>query len=153
MIPLEAGKSALKLTTASYHRPSGKNIHRFPKATEKDEWGVMPDAGYDLRMSFEEMRDLDNARREREVIHADGSVKKSDFVDKQLNAAIEGVKKLLADGKPIVEQPVERAAEVKKEEEKKGAGALLNPRPTRVPFVDALLEYWQTQSGRRVRYL
>ena len=45
VIELEGGKSALKLTTASYHRPSGKNIHRFPDAKETDEWGVMPDAG------------------------------------------------------------------------------------------------------------
>ena len=30
VIELEEGKSALKLTTAGYHRPSGKNIHRFP---------------------------------------------------------------------------------------------------------------------------
>ena len=42
-IELENGQSALKLTTASYHRPSGKNIHRFPDAKDSDEWGVMPD--------------------------------------------------------------------------------------------------------------
>ena len=29
VVELEDGKSALKLTTASYQRPSGKNIHRF----------------------------------------------------------------------------------------------------------------------------
>ena len=51
VIELEGGKSALKLTTASYHRPSGKNIHRFPDAKETDEWGVMPDAGYEVRLS------------------------------------------------------------------------------------------------------
>ena len=45
VIELEGGKSALKLTTASYQRPSGKNIHRFPDAKETDEWGVMPDDG------------------------------------------------------------------------------------------------------------
>jgi carboxyl-terminal processing protease len=154
VVPLEGGKSALKLTTASYHRPSGKNIHRFPKATEKDEWGVMPDTGYELKMTFEEMRDLDTARREREVIHADGSVAKSAFVDKQLNAAVEGVKKLLAEGKPIVEQPVEKAVhEEKKEEEKKAAGASVKPAQSRVSFVEALLEFWQVQPGRRVRFL
>ena len=31
VIELEQGESALKLTTASYHRPNGKNIHRFPR--------------------------------------------------------------------------------------------------------------------------
>ena len=42
VIPLDDDKSALKLTTASYHRPSGKNIHKFPGAKKDDEWGVMP---------------------------------------------------------------------------------------------------------------
>jgi carboxyl-terminal processing protease len=39
--------SALKLTTASYWRPSGKNIHRFPDSKDSDDWGVRPnDSGY-----------------------------------------------------------------------------------------------------------
>ena len=50
VIELEDGRSALKLTTASYKRPSGKNIHRFPDAKETDEWGVMPDEGYELKI-------------------------------------------------------------------------------------------------------
>ncbi len=37
VIELEDGTSALKLTTASYHRPSGKNIHRFPGASESED--------------------------------------------------------------------------------------------------------------------
>ncbi len=41
--------SALKLTTASYWRPSGKNIHRFPDSKDTDDWGVRPnDSGYKL---------------------------------------------------------------------------------------------------------
>ena len=51
VIELEGGKSALKLTTASYIRPSGKNIHRFPDSKEGDEWGVMPDAGFELALN------------------------------------------------------------------------------------------------------
>ncbi len=43
IIPLADGRSALKLTTAEYYRPSGKNIHRRRNMTEKDEWGVKPD--------------------------------------------------------------------------------------------------------------
>ncbi|HTU91885.1 MAG TPA: S41 family peptidase [Gemmataceae bacterium] len=42
-------RSALKLTTASYWRPSGKNIHRFPDSKDSDDWGVQPnDTGYQL---------------------------------------------------------------------------------------------------------
>jgi hypothetical protein len=42
-------RSALKLTTASYWRPSSKNIHRFPDSKETDDWGVRPnESGYKL---------------------------------------------------------------------------------------------------------
>ena len=33
IIDLGSGQGAIKLTTASYHRPSGENIHRFENAT------------------------------------------------------------------------------------------------------------------------
>ncbi|MHB1426325.1 MAG: S41 family peptidase [Gemmataceae bacterium] len=51
IIEMHEGKdrSALKLTTASYWRPSGKNIHRFPDSKDSDDWGVRPnDSGYKL---------------------------------------------------------------------------------------------------------
>ncbi len=47
VIELENGTSALKLTTASYHRPSGKNIHRFPGDERKRSLGR--DARHRLR--------------------------------------------------------------------------------------------------------
>jgi carboxyl-terminal processing protease len=43
VIPMEGGASALKLTTASYWRPSGTNIHRGQNADEDGDWGVTPD--------------------------------------------------------------------------------------------------------------
>jgi carboxyl-terminal processing protease len=42
VIPLEGGKSRIKLTTATYWRPSGKNIHRSSTSQETDSWGVRP---------------------------------------------------------------------------------------------------------------
>ncbi len=72
VIELEGGRSALKLTTASYKRPSGKNIHRFPDAKDSDEWGVMPDANYDLRLTDSEMSDLIRYRRERDILAVHG---------------------------------------------------------------------------------
>jgi hypothetical protein len=55
IILMEKDTSALKLTTASYWRPSGKNIHRFPDSKETDEWGVRPsDSGYRLTPSARE---------------------------------------------------------------------------------------------------
>ncbi len=68
VIELEGGKSALKLTTANYHRPSGKNIHKFPDAKETDEWGVMPDAGYEVRLSRAQMERMVEDRRDRDIL-------------------------------------------------------------------------------------
>lgn len=54
VLPLELGKSALKLTTARYYRPSEKNIHRVEGATEEDEWGVKPEPFLDIELSLRE---------------------------------------------------------------------------------------------------
>jgi carboxyl-terminal processing protease len=70
VIELAGGESLLKLTTASYRRPSGKNIHRFYGAKEGDDqqWGVTPDKGFDLRLSDAEMGSLIHQRRQRDVV-------------------------------------------------------------------------------------
>jgi carboxyl-terminal processing protease len=68
VIELEDGQSALKLTTAGYRRPSGKNIHRFPGSKESDEWGVMPDKGYEVKLSVEDAFQLQEERRQRDVV-------------------------------------------------------------------------------------
>ena len=46
LIDLDGGNSILKLTVASYYRPSGENIHRFKNAKTTDKWGVSPDPGW-----------------------------------------------------------------------------------------------------------
>ncbi len=68
VIELEGGKSALKLTTASYQRPSGKKIHRFPDDDEDDEWGVTPNDGYLVRLEPDEVRALLDDRRQRDIL-------------------------------------------------------------------------------------
>ncbi len=68
VIELEDGKSLLKLTTASYQRPNGHNIHRFPDSKESDEWGVMPNPGYDLKLSDSEMADLLADHRDLDIL-------------------------------------------------------------------------------------
>ena len=45
---LESGRSALKLTTSRYYRPSGANIHRDVDAGIEDDWGVRPTEGYEV---------------------------------------------------------------------------------------------------------
>ncbi|WP_153556317.1 S41 family peptidase [Roseimaritima sediminicola] len=47
---MEYGRSAFKLTTARYYRPSGQNIHRTSDASEEDVWGVRPDPSLRVRL-------------------------------------------------------------------------------------------------------
>lgn len=68
VIRMEDGDSALKLTTASYHRPSGVNIHRFPDMTADDKWGVTPDDGFLIALSREERVALGRQQRMRDII-------------------------------------------------------------------------------------
>ena len=77
IIELENGRSALKLTTAAYQRPSGKNIHRFPNSKDKDEWGVMPDLGYELGLNERETHEMLVDRRNRDIIVAHAADEKS----------------------------------------------------------------------------
>ncbi len=51
ILMMEYGRSALKLTTARYYRPSGRNIHRRRDADEEEEWGVSPDPGAVVELS------------------------------------------------------------------------------------------------------
>ena len=104
IIELEKGKSALKLTTAGYHRPSGKNIHREVGASESDEWGVHPDEGFAVRFSNRDMKNLGTLFAQRdELTGGDRQPSSADdqgdspseseppFVDRQLEKAVDAV--------------------------------------------------------------
>jgi carboxyl-terminal processing protease len=67
IIELEGGDAALKLTTASYWRPNGKNIHRLKDAEETAEWGVTPDAGFEVKLSEEEADAVRRMRRKKDT--------------------------------------------------------------------------------------
>jgi carboxyl-terminal processing protease len=36
----------MKMTTGTFFRPSGKNLHRFPDSKPEDDWGVKPDVEF-----------------------------------------------------------------------------------------------------------
>lgn len=94
VIDLEQGQSALKLTTASYFRPSGRNIHRFPDSKPTDEWGVSPDEGYEVKFSREERFKWMRARQDGDIIREGDQPDTTEtpaFVDRQLQKAIEVV--------------------------------------------------------------
>ena len=86
VIELEGGSSALKLTTAQYLRPSGRNIHKFPGAKDDEEWGVGPDPEHKIEVTQQEMQEYLEYRRQRDVIG--GSAPKAEFKDRQLSDAL-----------------------------------------------------------------
>lgn len=95
VIPLDGEHSVLKLTTASYHRPSGKNIHRDKNAKPEDEWGVTPDENLAYKMTDKEIKDYFEYRRNRDIIKEDGPPK-SDFQDPHLKLALDHLIKQIA---------------------------------------------------------
>jgi len=141
VIEMEGGKSALKLTTASYHRPSGKNIHRFPNSKETDEWGVSPDSGYEVKWTFEDMQHYRDFRAERDVLGLKDGPPKTEYKDSQLEKALEYLKAELAkpkaeaktDVKPAEEKPAEKSADAAKT----GAAAIAWPIRTLLTFLRA----------------
>jgi carboxyl-terminal processing protease len=118
VIELESGRSLLKLTTASYHRPSGKNIHRFPGAAESEEWGVMPDKDFDVKFSGDEMEKYLEHRRKKDVLTKEPV--KSDFVDSQLAKALAFVEAKLKEA-PAEEEKKAADKDPKKPEDKAAA--------------------------------
>ena len=96
VIRLGDGKRDLKLTTAYYFRPSNKKIHRRPDPTqpdgresEKAEWGVMPNEGYRIPLSDQELRDWVEWRLHRDLPSKNVKPGKADSGDKQLDKAVE----------------------------------------------------------------
>ena len=92
VIELEDGKSALKLTTAGYLRPSGANIHRFEGASESDAWGVRPDDGLEVTLTADETEDYREDRQRRDAIAAraaDAPPAPAVKPDRQLQAALD----------------------------------------------------------------
>jgi carboxyl-terminal processing protease len=114
LFPLHHSRSVLKLTTANYWRPSNKNIHRSKSAKETDEWGVMPDPGFEVKLTDEELGDWFKQRRQRDLMRSKGkdaprtneggdkkdSEEKAEadkpWVDVQLQKAIEALKEEIA---------------------------------------------------------
>jgi carboxyl-terminal processing protease len=104
IIMMEKESSALKLTTASYWRPSGKNIHRFPDSKEKDEWGVKPNPGFEVPMKDEERYEYMVYRNDRDIVRKKAPVgdankkkegTKKPFVDRVLDKALDHLRKTI----------------------------------------------------------
>lgn len=64
---LKESGGALKLTVATYWRPSGENIQRGRTMDEDDVWGVQPNSGFEVVLSDEQAREIWLQRRWRDV--------------------------------------------------------------------------------------
>ncbi|MDY3551274.1 S41 family peptidase [Gemmata sp. JC717] len=98
----DATGGRVKYTVARYYPPSGRNIDKvaMEQSSElkaRDEWGVKPDAGFELKMTREELADWFEYSRDLEVIPVPG--KKAPTVDpakdKQLAKALEHLQGLV----------------------------------------------------------
>lgn len=159
IIELENGRSALKLTTAAYKRPSGKNIHRFPNSKDKDEWGVMPDLKYELGLNERETHELLVDRRNRDIILAHATGEKSATApatsgrvrDKPAVAPAESPSSL---GPAVKDEPLaRRTGFTKPDVGKRSTETESKPAVEKKPFVDRQLEmavkYLRDELGRK----
>ncbi len=106
IIELEGGKSALKLTTATYWRPTEKNIHRSKSASESDDWGVRPNDGNEIKIPDEEVIAIAKDRQRRDILPNEGeeppTIDPADaVVDPQLQHAIEYLNSRLQEGDSV----------------------------------------------------
>ena len=79
---VESGRSRLKLTSATYWRPSGKNIHRMPGATASDAWGVKPNPGFQVVLDEQETVQWQHYRSRRNLISYPHSAELLDKIEK-----------------------------------------------------------------------
>jgi carboxyl-terminal processing protease len=109
IIDLENGKSALKLTTAGYKRPSGRNIHKFEGAKDDDDWGVKPNSDCAVKVPEALERSLYLARQQRDVIRTPQDTAPPPTPmwqeDPQLRKAVERVREKLGDPLPAPPEP------------------------------------------------
>jgi len=94
---LPESKASLKLTSERWFTPKEKNIHRSPDMKDTDEWGIHPDAGFDVKLTDEEVLAYYKYMRTFDFIQGkpDGSkppkaeTPKSPYSDKVLDKALE----------------------------------------------------------------
>ncbi|MBL8821668.1 MAG: S41 family peptidase [Planctomycetia bacterium] len=96
---LNGHAGAIKMTMAAFYGPSGKNLNRFPNSKDEDDWGVKPPKEYTIKLSPTERAELDESLTKNELIprrDAPRMETKKTFIDRQLDAAVELLKKQTA---------------------------------------------------------
>lgn len=93
--------AALKLTTDTYWRPNGRNIHRHSDDDENDEWGVSPNDGMTIELSAEERFRYLIDRRDRDLVQGKSEPRQPEPEDDEPNEPEE----------PFVDRVLEKALE------------------------------------------
>jgi C-terminal peptidase prc len=91
ILKFEPTGGELKMTNATFWRPSNKNLNKSStKGRDEDEWGVTPDAGFVVKTPIKEQDSLYEFQRDQEIIkRPDVKAKaKPDFKDRQLDLAV-----------------------------------------------------------------
>jgi C-terminal peptidase prc len=99
----------IKLTTATFWRPSGKNINKSStKGGEDEDWGILPDKGYLLKLTPKERDELFEHMRDTEIIPRRDmpAATKPEYKDKQLEMALDYLRKQI---KTAAKAPVKKA--------------------------------------------
>jgi carboxyl-terminal processing protease len=98
LLPMESGRSLLKLTWASFWRPNGANIHRRPGDKQDSGWGVTPDAGLERTLSdneyaawfkYRSRRDGFSRLESEQPASNDVPAEVGPFIDEQLQSALQ----------------------------------------------------------------
>ena len=127
----EGGQSALKLTVATYWRPSGKNIHRHVDAKEEDAWGVTPNEGYLVETTDEVAVKIMRLRVKRDkVIEEELVAPEPDDTDAPLEDALTG--------------DDEKAADEEKPKKRDDSDLIGFEDPQRARAIEAILELIET---------
>ncbi len=100
---LRSGEGQLKITTAAYYLPSGRNIHKWP---DSKTWGVDPDSGFFVPMTNDQIVAMLEIRNDLAVIRKDnGAGQWNDpqwieerLNDPQLSAAVKALRLRLESG-------------------------------------------------------
>jgi carboxyl-terminal processing protease len=90
LFQLKSGVGAVKLPVAAYYRPSGKSMNRYPDSKDSDDWGVSPDAGYEVALTDEELKQYEQDRAARDALNNEAPPD-AEFHDRQLQRALEWV--------------------------------------------------------------
>ena len=90
LFQLKSGVGAVKLPIAAFYRPNGRSVNRYPDSKDSDDWGVRPDAGYEVALTDEELKQYEKDRAARDVLNSE-TTPRMDFQDHPLQKALDGL--------------------------------------------------------------